>query len=232
MTGAIISEYYYKSTEGTTLRHFAITGSFFFIEPDVAITTYTNLCEERSVLGSVYVEDYLYFGADCDLLNNDNNLGDLINCLWFDREWLREKPEKNITEIHFGKAVSRKFFQQSANSVHKGMAIIGEGYCGNQFIQPRENDNMEFLQISRLQEEAFSLFRAPAEINEIIEEECFEAGKFIISDIPIIYTSLYPVITMVGGPILEFETNKVVGILSHESEDPFEKAGMRAISLV
>jgi hypothetical protein len=42
MTGAIISEYHYKAIGGTPLRRFAVTGSFFFIEPDLAITTYTN----------------------------------------------------------------------------------------------------------------------------------------------------------------------------------------------
>lgn len=231
MTGAIISEYYYKSTEGATLRHFAITGSFFFIEPDVAITTYANLCEERSVLGGVYAEDYLYFGEDCNLLNIDLKSRDLIKCLWLDREWLKEKPDKNITEIHFGKAVSRSFFRQSENPIHKGIEIIGEGYNGNQFIHPRENNNIEFLQFSRSQEEKFSLFRAMGKIDGIVEDECFSAGKFNVSGIPIIYTSLYPVVTMAGGPILESVTNNVVGILSHESNDPYEKAGMRAILL-
>ena len=213
------------------MRHFAITGSFFFIEPDVAITTYANLCEERSVLGAVYAEDYLYFGEDCNLLNDDLKSGDLINCLWLEREWLKEMPEKNITEIHFEKAVSRKFFLRAENKLQQGDTIIGEGYYGNQFISPRENGNLEFLQISRSQEAALSLFRAPARIDEIVKEDFITRGNFQISDIPVIYTSIHPVSTMEGGPILEMETNKVIGILSHLSDDPYSETGMRGIFL-
>lgn len=231
MTGAIISEYYYKSTDGHSLKHFAITGSFFFIEPDVAITTYRNLCEKRSVLGSVYGADYLYFGEECNLLNQDFRAGDFINCLWLQREWLRENPKRNITEIHFEEAVSSKFFLRAENKIESGTSIIGEGYYGNQFIFPRENQNVEFLQISRSQEAAFSLFRTPAKIDEIVKGDFITTGNFEISDIPVIYTSLYPVNTMEGGPILEIETNKVIGLLSHESDDPFDNGGMRGIFL-
>lgn len=229
MTGAIISEYYTGNSDNR-VRHFIVTGSFFFVEPDLAITVYTNLCEERSQHGIVYADDYLYFGQECNLLNDSQN-GELVNCLWIQREWLKEMPEKNITEIHFERAVTRKYYKRADHPVKEGEMVIAEGYYGKNFIYPLEDENedVEFLRFKTSKEEDVSLCRIPAEIIEVHNKDCISSDYHFIDDISVLYTNIHPLPTLLGGPILEFETNRVVGMLSHCPDDPYDKGGIRGV---
>jgi hypothetical protein len=151
--------------------------------------------------------------------------------LWLQREWLKEYPERNITEIHFEHSVSRKYFKVSKEKVSAGIVVMGEGYEGRNFLYPLEGEeeNVEFLRLKPSQEEDFRFFRAPSEIIEVMEDDYVQTDIHQVENLTTIYTSIYPVPSMVGGPLINLFTDEVVGVISHESDDPYNEGGIRGV---
>lgn len=232
MTGTIITQYYGKSEFGTNMRFFS-GGSFFFIEPDIAITAYVNLADTRSNPGNLYGEDYLYFDSDIKHFNSETLNKDGIQCIRVERQWLKEFPKKNITEIHFPHPVSQEFFTISKKKPGKGQHIICEGYAYsddlNVEMDPAE---MNFFLISKREAKKIKFFRQGAFIEEIHQDDCIYTDLLEIEKIDVMYTTCFPSESMIGGPILDYYNNEVIGILSHETDDPYKsQQGLMGVRL-
>jgi len=233
MTGAIISHYFWKSEQGNHAR-FVVNGSFFFIEPDIAITAYVALAEARSYPRRVYAEDYFYFTSEIEHFASQNKDKGGIQCIRLEREWLKEYPNRNITEIHFPQPLSSDFFTVSKKKPENGHYIICEGYDHKDFLKIEDDPSeMNFVFISKREAAKIQLFRQGAFIEDIRTDDCIYAEMLEIEKIDVLYTTCFPNISMIGGPILDYQTHEVLGVLSHETDDAFKAhEGLRGVKLI
>lgn len=149
MTGAIVSQFYWKNEFGKYSRYFT-HGSFFFIKPDLAITAYSNLAASRSKNDMIYAEDYLYFDSGLHRFDSALKLKDRIQCIRIEREMLKEFPDKNITEIHFDFQVSQNFFKVSDQKINCGSMVLCEGYNSADPLELIEDpETIDFLWLSK-----------------------------------------------------------------------------------
>ncbi len=230
MTGPIISQFYWKDANNQYSRYF-IGGSFFFIEPDLAITTFSNLAMARSQNDMVYAEDYFYFDNQLPLFKSSVREGKGQQCIRLDREWLQEFPDKNITLIKFPFPVSSECFTHNGNFPEEGQLIIGEGYGESDFIIVQDDpESIDFIRIDESQIRKFKLFRQMA-IVESIEQETIYSDTLNIDTLDVIYTDMHFNHSMSGGPILDSKGKEVLGVLSHEPDDPFAPEKFKGIKM-
>jgi hypothetical protein len=230
MTGAIISQFYWKDANNRYSRYF-IGGSFFFIEPDVGITTFSNLANARSQNDMVYAEDYFYFDSQLPLFKSLDHESIGNQCIRLEREWLQEFPEKNITVIKFPFPISSECFDHNGNSPNAGQLVICEGYNETDFITVREDaESIEYIRVDDTQIRKFKLFRQMANINSIEHEPLF-TETLNISKLDVFFTDMHFISSMAGGPILDIKGKEVLGILSHEPDDPFSSQKFKGIKV-
>lgn len=230
MTGAIISQFYWQDANNQYSRYF-IGGSFFFIEPDLGITTFSNLAMARSQNDMVYAEDYFYFDNPLPLFKSSVREGKGQQCIRLDREWLQEFPDKNITMIKFPFPVSSECFIHNGNFPENGQLVIGEGYGGTDFIIVQDDpESIDFVRVDESQIRKFKLFRQMASI-ESIQQEPIYSDTLNIDNIDVIYTDMHFNHSMSGGPILDSKCKEVLGVLSHGPDDPFASEKFRGIKL-
>lgn len=230
MTGAIISQFYWKDATNQYSRYF-IGGSFFFIEPDLAVTTYSCLAQERSQNDMVYAEDYFYFESS---LPHDKTSSRSVNgnhCLRLDREWLQEFPDKNITLIKFPFSVSSECFTHLGNSPDEGQFVICEGYDEVDFMNILEEpESINFIRVDDTQARKLKLHRQKT-IIESIQQEPLYSEILKIDGLEVLNTGMYFSSSMSGGPILDIKGKEVIGILSHGPDDPFVPEKFSGIKL-
>ena len=230
MTGAIISQFYWKDADNRYSRYF-IGGSFFFIEPNLGITTYSSLAMARSQNDMVYAEDYFYFDTQLPFFKSSVREGKGKQCIRLDRDWLKEFPDKNITLIKFPFPVISECFTQKRNSPAKGQLVICEGYGETDFISVHDDpESIDFIRVDDSQIRELKLFRQMANI-ESVEEEPIYSDILKIDKLDVLYTDLHYSGTMSGGPILDIKGQEVLGILSHEPDNPFASQKFRGIKL-
>ena len=230
MTGAIISQFYWKDANNQYNRYL-IGGSFFFIEPDLGITTFSNLAMARSRNDMVYAEDYFYFDTTLPLFKSSVREGKGKQCIRLDREWLKEFPDKNITLIKFPFPVSSECFTNNGNSPNKGQLVICEGYGEADYISVQDDpESIDFIRVDDNQIRKFKLFRQMANIQSI-EQEPIYSDTLSIDNLDVIYTDMHFNHSMSGGPILDSKGKEVLGVLSHEPDDPFSSDKFRGIKL-
>ncbi len=230
MTGAIISQFYWKDANNQFSRYF-IGGSFFFIEPDLGVTTYSLLAGERSQNDMVYAEDYFYFDTPLPLFESSLHKVNGKQCIRLDREWLQEFPDKNITLIKFPFPVSSESFTHNGNSPHEGQLLICEGYGEADFITVLDDsESIDFIRVDETQVRKFKLFRQWASIETIVRETVY-SDIINIDNLDVFYTDMHYSHTMSGGPIIDIKGKEVLGILSHEPDDPFHSQKFRGIKL-
>ena len=230
MTGAIISQFYWRDSNNRYSRYF-IGGSFFFIEPDLGITTFTSLAMARSQNDMVYAEDYFYFDTPLPLFKSTVREGKGKQCIRLDREWLQEFPDKNITLIKFPFPISSECFIHNRNSPDKGQLVICEGYGEADFISVQDDPpSIDFIRVDDNQIRKLKIFRQMASI-ESIEQEPIYSDTLNIDNLDVLYTDMLYSGTMSGGPILDLKGKEVLGILSHEPDDPFASPKFRGIRL-
>lgn len=230
MTGAIISQFYWRDANNKYSRYF-IGGSFFFIEPDLAITTFSNLAMARSRNDMVYAEDYFYFDTPLPLFKSSVREGKGKQCIRLDREWLKEFPDKNITLIKFPFPVSSECFTHNGNSPAKGQLVICEGYGEADYISVQDDpESIDFIRVDDNQIRKFKLFRQWASIESIYRETVY-SDIINIDNLDVFYTDMHYSHTMSGGPIIDIKGKEILGILSHEPNDPFHSQKFRGIKL-
>lgn len=232
MTGAIISQFFWKSEHGRHSRFFA-NGSLFFIKPDLAITAYSNLALSRNNNDMVYAEDYLFFDSQIYYLDSALKLQDGIQCLRIEREMLKEYPKQNITEIHFDRPVSREYFAISSNKPDcSGIRVLCEGYAYSDNLDIREDsDTIDYILLSNQDVEKIKLLRQFAWIEGIRKNDSIYSEHLAIEKTDVIYTTCFPELSMIGGPILSEDGNEVLGMLSHETDDPYSMEGLRGVTI-
>ena len=230
MTGAIISQFYWRDANNKYSRYF-IGGSFFFIEPDLGVTTYSNLAMERSHDDMVYAEDYFYFDTPLPLFESSIHKVKGKQCIRLDREWLQEFPDKNITLIKFPFPVSSECFTHNRNSPDKGQLVICEGYGEADYISVQDDpESIDFIRVDEAQVRKFKLFRQWASIESIYRETVY-SDIINIDNLDVFYTDMHYSHTMSGGPIIDIKGKEILGILSHEPNDPFHSQKFRGIKL-
>lgn len=230
MTGAIISQFYWRDSNNRYSRYF-IGGSFFFIEPDLGITTFTSLAMARSQNDMVYAEDYFYFDTPLPLFESSVRERKGKQCIRLDREWLQEFPDKNITLINFPFPISSECFNHNGNSPDIGQLVICEGYNEADFITVQEDpESIDFIGVDDAQIRKFKLFRQMANI-EFVKQEQIYSDTLNIDNLDVFYTDIHYSPTMSGGPILDIKGKEVLGILSHEPDDPYASQKFRGIKL-
>jgi hypothetical protein len=230
MTGAIISQFYWKDANNQHSRYF-IGGSFFFIEPDLAVTTYSNLALARSHNDMVYAEDYFYFDTPLTLFKSSVREGKGKQCIRLDREWLQEFPDKNITIIKFPFPVSSECFTHNRYSPNEGQLVTCEGYGEADYISIQDDpESIDFIRVDDNQIRKFKLFRQIGNI-ESIEQEPIYSDILNIDNLDVLYTDMHYSGTMSGGPILDIKGKDVLGVLSHEPDDPFVSSKFKGIKL-
>ena len=230
MTGGIISQFYWKDATNRYSRYF-ISGSFFFIEPDLAITTYSNLSMDRSQNDMVYAEDYFYFDSRQTLFKSSVREGKGQQCIRLDREWLQEFPDKNITLIKFTFPISSECFTHMGNSPDADQLVICEGYGEADFITVQEDpESIDFIQVENTQIRKLKLFRQMANI-ESIEKEQINSDSIKIKTLDVFNTDIHFIPSMSGGPILDTKGKEVLGILSHAHDDPYSSQKFKGIQM-
>lgn len=229
MTGAIISQYYWNTEQGQFSRYF-ISGSFFFIEPDMAVTTYCILADKRSNPNSVYAEDYFYFDSPTQHFDLKGQKSSEKQCIRLDRDWVTEFPDKNVTLIKFPFPVSRNCFKYNINSPKKRQEVVCEGYGDLDMIQVHNDLEFSFITLQESQISKFKLFRQMASIESIIDETAY-TDILSLDNIEVLNTDMHYHPTMEGGPILDNTCSEVLGILSHEPDDPFRPQLFKGVKL-
>ena len=189
MTGAIISQFYWKDANNQYSRYF-IGGSFFFIEPDLGVTTYSNLAMARSQSDMVYAEDYFYFDTPLTFFKSSVREGKGKQCIRLDREWLQEFPDKNVTLIKFPFPVSSEYFTHNRNSPNEGQLVIFEGYGEADHISVQDDpESIDFIRVDDNQIRKFKLFRQMGNI-ESIEQEPIYSDPLNIDNLDVLYLRL------------------------------------------
>ena len=230
MTGAIISQFYWKDANNRYSRYL-IGGSFFFIEPDLGVTTFSSLAMARSQNEMVYAEDYFYFDTLLPLFKSSVRAEKGKQCIRLDRQWLIEFPDKNITLIKFPFPVSSECFTHNGNSPEAGQLVVCEGYSEADFITVQDDpESIDFVRVDDIQIRKFKLFRQMANI-ESIEQEAVYSDTINIDNLDVFYTDMHFIPSMSGGPILDIKGKEVLGILSHEPDDPFSSQKFKGIKL-
>ncbi len=230
MTGAIISQFYWKDANNQHSRYF-ISGSFFFIEPDLGVTIYSNLAMARSHNDMVYAEDYFYFDSQLPHFKSSGHEGKGKQCIRLDRDWLEEFPDRNITLIKFPFPVSSECFVPNRNTPDEGQLIICEGYGEADYIPVQDDlESIDFIRVDDNQIRKFKLFRQMANI-ESIEVQPIYSDTLNIDTLDVLYTDMHFSSSMSGGTILDIKGKEVLGVLSHEPDDPFASPKFRGIKL-
>lgn len=230
MTGAIISQFYWKDANNRYSRYF-ISGSFFFIEPDLGITSFSNLAIARSQNDMVYAEDYFYFDTPLPLFKSSVREEKGKQCIRLDREWLQEFPDKNITLIKFPFPVSSECFTHNEHAPDAGQLVVCEGYGEADFITVQDDlESIDFVRVDDIQIRKFKLFRQVTNI-ESIEQEPIYSDTLNIGNLDVIYTDMHFIPSMSGGPILDSKGKEVLGVLSHEPDDPYTSQKFKGIKL-
>ena len=152
-------------------------------------------------------------------------------CIRLDREWLQEFPDKNITLIKFPFPISSECFTHKGNSPDAGQLVICEGYSDTDYITVHEDpESINFIRVDDIQIRKFKLFRQMANI-ESIEKEPVYSEILNIENLDVFYTDVHFISSMSGGPILDSKGKEVLGMLSHEPDDPFLSPKFKGIKL-
>ena len=233
MTGAIISSLYYNINEDRFHR-MCVTGSFFFIDPDVAVTTWTNLCDERNKdpREMLHTEDYLFFDSKVRHFETDEKYGDGYQCILIEREWLKESKEKNITYIHLPQPVTHRFYEVSSEQARLKQWVVTEGFEYHHHLNMVNDIAYDFSVLPVKEARKIQFFRQAGVIEAIADNDCIYTDLLQLENIRTLRTSCHNVPSMVGGPLLSREDGKVLGVisdLSDDSEDHYE--GLIAVPL-